>query len=141
MQMLRVNKDFTPCPIEEGDELFSNGIFEFNVTRMLQHIENNPADVVIVEVAVNDFFQEFSSVDEPHVESVDITRPLLIAEISPGHYNLIDGHHRVEKARRLGVGKMQAYQMTVLQHLAFLTSKKAYLLYVEYWNSKLKTTS
>jgi hypothetical protein len=65
-----------------------------------------------------------------------ISQPVVLAEVSPGHYNLIDGQHRVEKARRAGVGRIKAYKLTVLQHIAFLTSKKAYLCYVEYWNSK-----
>jgi hypothetical protein len=136
--MLNADINFAPCAVRDGDELFPNGIFEFNVTRILEYLENNPTDVDLSEVAVTDLFPEFSSVDESHVESVDISRPLLLAEISPGNYNLIDGHHRVEKARRLGVGKMLAYKMTVMQHITFLTSKNAYLSYIEYWNSKVK---
>ncbi|MDA8090707.1 MAG: ParB/Srx family N-terminal domain-containing protein [Nitrospiraceae bacterium] len=58
--------------------------------------------------------------------------------IPHGRYNLIDGHHRMEKARRMGIKSVQAYRLNVEQHLKFLTSKKAYLSYIEYWNSKLK---
>jgi len=137
-QMLKVDKAFSPCPIHDGDELFPNGIFEFNVTKILEHIENNPTAVDLAEIAVSDFCPEFSSIDKPHVESADISRPVVLVEVSPGHYNLIDGHHRMEKARRSGVGRISAYKLTVLQHIAFLTSKKAYLCYVEYWNSKVK---
>ncbi len=137
-QMLKAESSFTPCPIHDGDELFPNGIFEFNISRMLEYLEKSPHDVALVEVAVSDFFTEFSSVDESHVESVDISRPVVLAEISPGHYNLIDGHHRMKKARRVGATRMWAYKLTMPQHIAFLTSKKAYLSYVEYWNSKLR---
>ena len=136
MQKLKADAGFTPCPVHDGDELFPNGIFEFNVTRILEHIENTPSDVDLVEIAVSDFCSEFSSLDESHVDSVDISRPVVLAEISPGNYNLIDGHHRMAKARRLGIDRMQAYRLTVLQHIAFLTSVKAYLSYVEYWNNK-----
>jgi hypothetical protein len=62
----------------------------------------------------------------------------VLAEISPGVYNLIDGHHRMEKARRLGIAKLRAYKLQARQHLAFLISKRAYFSYVEYWNNKLK---
>ena len=136
--MLKADTDFTPHPIHDGDELFANGLFEFNVTRILEHLENDPSDVDLVEVPMTDFFPEFSSVDESHVEFADISRPVLLAEVSPGHYNLIDGHHRVEKARRVGAGGILAYKLNVRQHMDFLTSKKAYLSYIEYWNSKLK---
>ena len=136
-KMLKTDMNFTPCPVFEGDELFSNGIFEFNVTRILEHITNDLAEVDLTGVAVSDFHPGFSVLHQSHVESADISRPVILAEISPGSYNLIDGRHRMEKARRLGIEKIPAYKLHVYQHIAFLTSKKAYLTYVEYWNSKL----
>lgn len=45
---------------------------------------------------------------KPKEMSVDVTKPVIMAEIAPGHYNLIDGRHRVEKARRLGMKKVPA---------------------------------
>jgi len=33
------DKAFTPAEIREGDECFVNGIFEFNITRMILSIE------------------------------------------------------------------------------------------------------
>ena len=128
---------FNPCPVHDGDELFPNGIFVFNVTRMLEYIGNNPADVDPVEVTVSDLAQGLSSLKEPYVQSVDISLPVVLAEISPGQYNLIDGHHRVAKASRQGVKAIRAYKLTVRQHIPFLTSKNAYLKYIEYWNDKL----
>lgn len=138
VKMLKVDNNFTPCPINNGDELFPNGIFEFNIARILEYIENNPNEVELVEVAVDDFFKGFSSIDEFHVDSVEISRPVILAEISPGHYNLIDGNHRMEKARRMGITSILAYRLNVKQHMKFLTNKKAYLSYIEYWNSKLR---
>ena len=136
-QTLKADNGFSPVLSREGDELYPNGIFVFNVTRILEYIDNNPQEVSLVDVNVYSFHPEFSSINETHVESVDISRPLVMAEISPGNYNLIDGHHRVEKARRLGVDTLPAYKLTVLQHINFLTSKKAYLTYIEYWNGKV----
>ncbi len=138
MQKLKVNAGFTPSPVRDGDELFPNGIFVFNITRMLEHIQNNTAEISIAEMAVRDIYLGFSNLNEDHIESVDISRPVVFAEIAPGQYNLIDGHHRVEKARRLGKDTVRAYKLTVQQHIPFLTSKKAYLAYVEYWNDKVK---
>jgi len=135
---LKADPDFAPCPVCEDDELFRNGIFIFNVTQIIKHIANSPTAINLVEVAVSDFEPEFSIIDESHVDSVDITRPVILGEISPGRYNLIDGNHRMEKARRLGIDRMQAYKLNMKQHIAFLTSSKAYQSYVEYWNSKLK---
>ncbi|MBM4148323.1 MAG: hypothetical protein FJ224_04700 [Lentisphaerae bacterium] len=134
----RVDDGFVPCPVNAGDELFPNGVFEFNITKMLEHISRNPTDVACVEVAVDDLDEVVSPLDDLYVESADISRPLVLAEISPGRFNLIDGHHRLVKARRSGVSTLHAHKLTAAQHLPFLTSKKAYLAYVEYWNGKVK---
>jgi len=136
---LIADKDFVPCPVDDGDEIFPNGFFKFNITKMLEYIQNNPESVLLEEVAVSDFCKEFSVINEPHMDSVEIAHPVILAEIAPGHYNLIDGNHRMEKARRMGIEKMQAYRLNAEQHIRFLTSKEAYVEYVNYWNSKLKS--
>ena len=105
---------------------------------MLEHIKNNSDEIDLVEVTVADFPKSFSSVDESYVDSVDVSRPVLLAEISPGHYNLIDGNHRMENARKLGISHILAYKLHVKQHIEFLTERKVYLSYVKYWNGKLK---
>ncbi|RLB70222.1 MAG: hypothetical protein DRH04_03970 [Deltaproteobacteria bacterium] len=138
VQKLKVKNDFTPCPAVVGDELYPNGIFVFNITRMIEYIENNHDRVTLQEVSVDDFFESFSTVNESHVDSVDISRPIILAEIAPGHYSLIDGKHRVAKARRMGIKNVPAYKLNVDQHLKFLINKEGYVAYVEYWNSKLK---
>jgi len=87
---------------------------------------------------VGDFFKEFSRINESHMDSVVMKDPVILAEIAPGRYNLIDGNHRMEKARRLGIKKMPAYKLKAEQHIRFLTDKKAYEAFVEYWNRKLE---
>jgi hypothetical protein len=89
-------------------------------------------------VAVSSINNCFSSINESHIDLVDISKPLILAEISPGRFNLIDGNHRLEKARRMGVKFIQVYRLSVEQHIRFLTSEKAYVAYIEYWNSKVK---
>jgi hypothetical protein len=74
------------------------------------------------------------------VRSGDLSRPVLLAEIAPGRFNLIDGHHRVAKAKRDGVPTIHARRITFPRHVPFLTTTKAYGKYVEYWNSKVKET-
>jgi hypothetical protein len=136
--LLEVDRNFTACPVECGDELYANGIFVFNITRILKYIADAPDAVELVQIAVSDYPAEFSSIDESHVESVDISRPVVLAEIAPGQHNVVDGNHRMEKARRLGVTTVSAFKLGVRQHTAFLTSQEAYFSYVEYWNDKIR---
>lgn len=67
-----------------------------------------------------------------------MNRHCLGAEIAPGRYNLINGHHRVAHARREGARTLPAYKLRCPHHVPFLTSLQAYERYVEYWNSKLR---
>jgi hypothetical protein len=38
---LRLDKGFQPCPVETGDEMYPNGIFEFNITRLLAFVQGH----------------------------------------------------------------------------------------------------
>ena len=50
---LKIDSRFTPCSIEDGDELFPNGIFVFNITKMTEYITNH--EIPCEEVQVKDF--------------------------------------------------------------------------------------
>lgn len=133
-----IDKNFVPCPVNDGDELYPNGIFVFNITKMIECIHNSPADITLEMVAVEGFYKGSFPLDESYVDNVDVSRPVIMAEIAPGRYNLIDGNHRMQKARRGGVKSVSAYKLNATQHMKFLTTKKGYESYIEYWNSKLR---
>lgn len=133
---LKINHHFTPCPIDDEDDMYLNGIFIFNITKMAEYIRNN--NITCEEVLVKEFSRGSSKFKESHLATVDVTKPIIVAEISPGRYNVIDGNHRMEQARRLGIEKLPAYKISPDQHLQFLTTEQGYLAYIEYWNSKLK---
>lgn len=133
---LKISKNFKPCTIDDGDELYPNGIFVFNITKMAEFTQNQ--NITCEEVLVKDFSRGSSKWNESHLETVDVAKPVIVAEISPERYNVIDGNHRMEKARRLGLEKVPAYKLSQEQHMQFLTTEKGYLAYIEYWNGKLK---
>jgi hypothetical protein len=136
---LKLDKRFQPCPLEEGDEAYPNGIFYFNITRLLAFIDAHPDDFPLESIPVADIPSYVGeSLDEATVRSADLSRPVLLAEIAPGRHNLIDGHHRVAKARRDGIPAIHARRIHCPRHVPFLTTTQAYEKYVEYWNSKLK---
>ena len=138
---LKVSKKFRPCPVEEGDELYQNGIFVFNVAKMLEFINDKPNEVVLDNVDVESVRTGFPKdhLDESTIENADISKPIILAEIRPGGFNVIDGNHRLEKAYRLGRKQIGAYRFYARQHIGFLTTEKGYVAYVQYWNEKLKS--
>mgnify|MGYP006300488065 CR=1 FL=1 len=105
---------------------------------MIEYIEQNPDQILLKNIPIENF-SWFASpmLNEDHLVLVDITRPIILAEISPGRYNVIDGNHRLERARRVGAKAISAYRIHVHQHINFLTEKSAYLANVKYWNNKL----
>ena len=134
---LKINRRFTPCPIDDEDELYPNGIFVFNITKMAEYILKN-LDITCEEVLVKDFISSFAKCNESHLPAVDVTKPVILAEIAPGRFNVIDGNHRMEQAKRSGVEKIPAYKVGPEVHLRFLTTEEGYFSYIEYWNGKLK---
>ena len=135
---LKLDKTFTPLPVDDGDELYPNGIFEFNVTKVLAFIKANP-DRFPVEDSEVEPLEGYSPerLDEETIQRADLSKPIILAEISPGRFNVIDGNHRLEKAGREGRKTISAFRICAEQHLAFLTSVRAYAAYVRYWNLKL----
>lgn len=138
MITLSVDEDFVPCPVEDGDELFPNGVFVFNVTRILAHLARHPERAPLTSVSVGSFPRWAGDLDDAYVEAADLARPIVLAEIAPGRYNVIDGNHRLEQARRHGVDSLRAHHVDVPEHLQFLTSTKAYRTFVSYWNGRIE---
>jgi hypothetical protein len=135
---LTIEKNFKPCPVAGGDELFHNGIFIFNISRMLSFILENPDLFTPEFVAVKEIYSTSFQINEEHMDYVDVSKPVILAEIAPNRYNLIDGHHRAEKASRHNMDTIKAYRLKASQHIHFLTSRDCYEKYVEYWNDKNK---
>lgn len=138
LRKLKNNKIFQPLPKEEGDEFYPNGIFEFNVTKLLIFIKANPHIFQPEEVAVK-AIRTFPSrkLNESTIQTANIAEPIMLAEIAPDRFNVIDGSHRLERAYHDGINKIFAYKVRAEQHIAFLTSVVAYDAYIEYWNSKI----
>jgi hypothetical protein len=134
---LTPDNNFTPAEIRKGDEYFVNGIFEFNITMMIENIKSNPEIFIPEKVSVSEFYNDFSVIDEEYIYSVIVDEPVILAEIAPGRYNLIDGNHRMEKAKRRGYKDISAYKLGPVQHVMFLTSRCSYEKYIVYWNEKL----
>ena len=151
-RLLSPDQKTLPVLPDAGDEIFCNGIFRFNVSAVLQWLEQNQQPIVDMPVSI---LGSFGNKDDCYVDTADITRPIIIAEIAPDYcdfipdfpeedwygrgYVCIDGQHRIEKARRLGIETLPAVVLRMEQHIPFLYT--AYDSYVDYWNGKLKDRS
>jgi hypothetical protein len=136
---LKLNPSFEPCLIDAGDEVFRNGTFEFNITQLTgfigAHADHFPIEAVNVASIPN---YGDSRLAQATIAAADLSRPVLLAEIAPGRFNLIDGNHRMARARLDGATAVPAHRICCPDHVAFLTSTMAYQKYVAYWNEKIE---
>ena len=135
----KIDKKFQPLHMDEGDEFYKNGIFEFNITKLLIFIKANPSTFQPEEVSVKAIrLFPSSNLNESTIYAADIAEPIILAEIAPERFNVIDGNHRLEKAYGDEVSEILAYKVRAEKHIAFLTSVTAYKEYIKYWNSKIR---
>ena len=138
VQKLKLDKKFQACLADDNDEIFPNGFFQFNITKMIEFISQNQDQFSVENIAIETYRKFVSpNLDEETIQKAQTLKPIILAEISPGNYNVIDGNHRLEKAFRDGLKEISAYRLTVDQHQKFLTSIKSYEAYVRYWNQKV----
>jgi len=141
LRKLKIDKKFQPVLKNDGDEFYPNGIFEFNITKLLAFIKDNLHIFQPAEVPVKTVRFHSEHLNEATIQSANTKEPIILAEIAPDRFNVIDGHHRLEKAYRDGINNILAYKICAEQHIKFLTSIEAYKEYIGYWNSKIQVYS
>ncbi len=137
-----------------GDEYFPNGIFKFHITKLFEHIDQHVHEFPVEEIDVTMYSEYFCNegMNQKYIDASNLNKPVILAEVAPDRlkhgyptisedyysrgYNLIDGHHRLMKAKQLGIEKVKAYIVRMEQHIPFMI--EGFEEYVEYWNSKLK---
>ena len=128
--------DFTTAGCAEW---YPNGYFVYNITRLRKDSQNGVLDPYLRDVSVDECIRYVGedSLPDTYVDEADLERPILIAEVSPASYNIIDGYHRLAKARTNGARTLKAYCIPAETALQYLSGEEQYVSYVEYWNSKV----
>jgi len=138
---LKLIKDYTPCPALENDELFPNGIFVFNISKIIEHIASGQLVVKQEDICVKDWYNSHFTagyLNEKYLKTVTLGIPVILGEISPGKYNIIDGNHRLEKAYREKVEYIKSYKLKGEQLIDYFINSRGYQSFVPYWNSKIQ---
>jgi hypothetical protein len=136
--------------LREGEEAYG-GFFKINVSALLKVIEAHPEEFEQIVVPVKKLRWGAEELTDEYVEKADLSRPIILAEIAPDRadfderfldseweirgYAMIDGNHRLEKAKRRGVTELPAYLVRMEQHIPFMFAN--FERYVDYWNGKL----
>ncbi|WKY43066.1 hypothetical protein Q5O14_10355 [Eubacteriaceae bacterium ES2] len=74
-------------------EYFLNGVFKFNISKLNEYITMYPGEFELVQIAVADYSQLILNIDlnPEYVESADLARPILFAEIAPDRVHYVLG--------------------------------------------------
>jgi hypothetical protein len=91
---LKLDENFVPCDVFENEEYYPNGVFVFNITRIIEHIQCGQLVVKQEDISVPDWHKtQVASIviNEEHIKTVTLEVPVIQAEISPGRFNIIDG--------------------------------------------------
>jgi hypothetical protein len=77
---LKLDKGFRPCVVQAGEEVYPNGVFEFNVTRLVAFIQEQADRIPVEPVELSELpnYGESPSLNEEVVRSADLSR---IAEL------------------------------------------------------------
>lgn len=140
--------------IQPRDEYFPNGVFKFHITKLNEHIKQFYDEFVVVDIDVSSYHKFYCNqeLNQDYIKAAELKRPVILAEIAPDRlhhgypliskdyysrgYNLIDGHHRLTKAKLEGKDYIKAYIVPMEKHIEFMC--EGFEEYVDYWNSKLE---
>jgi len=136
---LIVNDNFKPCLAKLDDEVLGGFPFGWNISELEKWIAAHMDEVVCSTVKVSPTSPYLGILNEDHIPTVDLSKPVIAIRIRPDIYRLIDGHHRSEKARRNRLTELPAYYLNEMQHRQFLIHPKSDQMYVNYYNEKLET--
>ncbi len=139
-RLMKVDPKYVRCEQMEGDEIWRNGVMHFNVSRIIDDIESGKLSVIQEKIDVKKWNRTHSPgvINEEHMPNVVFSKPIIQAEIRHDMFVLIDGNHRMEKAKREGLEFIDSYKLSGEQLSHYLTSVERYQTYVRYWNSKLE---
>ena len=129
---------FAPCAVDEDDEIFRNGRFHFNITKLMAFLIEPASGHAAALVEIKGFFSGALGLDPETIENADLDRPIILAEIAPEMFSVIDGNHRIAQAQKQGVERLPAYSVKPEVHTRFLITQRGYEAYVNYWNEKLR---
>ncbi len=137
---MKVDPDFVPCELQVEEECYRNGFFNFNISRMIEDIESGKLAVIRERIDVEKWRKNHCEgvINEKHMPNVVLSKPVIQAEIRHDMFEIIDGHHRIEKAYREGIPFVDSYKLMGEQLPQYLTRKESYISYINYWNSKLQ---
>ena len=140
VRLINKKRKYIPCELQEDEECYPNGIFRFNISRIVEDIESGKLQAEMDKIDVPHWIKNhcMGDVNEDHMPNVVLSKPVIQAEIKAGFFEIIDGRHRMEKALRENLQYIDSYKLKGEQLLDYFIDEKGYRAFIGYWNDWLK---
>lgn len=66
--LLSADKNYVPASADDGDELYPNGIFVFNITKMIEYIRAHKDEIPLESIEVKAYGMGLSKLTESHID-------------------------------------------------------------------------
>jgi len=77
-RVMTLDRKFQPILVEDRVELFQNGFFDFNITKLIQDVKAHPKHFPIEYIAVKTVCSSFNkSFDEQVIQAANYLNPIL----------------------------------------------------------------
>ena len=127
------------CFPDNGEEWFWLSIFGYSISQIWKDIEVNPKLFLCGKALVKDCSRYGKdNLNPEYVKQADLNKPLILVEIAPDRYEVMDGFYCIAKALQQGMDYLPAYYLTSEQAAAYLDSEENYARYLDYWNRKVE---
>jgi len=144
MGFKRKKKDYEPAWQTNDDEIFHFGALRWNVTKMKQWIKENVDSLDILDIPVEPwavFIENVIRHREDHIDEVNIAEPLIAVEMLEDSIIVVDGAHRILKAKKLGIENLKTYFLPFDLQVQFLINEWEYEQAITMWNNDCEQRS
>lgn len=133
-------KNYKPALPNINDEIFDNGIFKFNISKILMDIKTGKIEVKSGRLNPKEWYKShiMEAINKEHLPNVNPAKPILLGEIRPDYLEIIDGNHRLYKAFQNNIKYIDYFKLSGEQLVDYFIDQRGYQAFVEYWNLKLE---
>ena len=95
------------------------GKLNWNITKLLSNIDFLNKKIFKCHIDILPSIKDLQ-INRNHVDEVDIKNPIIIVKLDIYKQWVIDGNHRIYKAKKTGVNSLNAYLIEKSEHIKFI---------------------
>lgn len=123
-ESIRLNKFVERKPDRKDEQFFYFGVW-WNISEMIKYIEQTGKAVFQYSMSQLEGAGYMVDIDEDYAKTADLTKPGIIIQLTSKHILLVDGNHRLYRAKFEGKQTFNAYYLTLEEQTHFITDRES----------------